>query len=97
MRLDAPISPRAEFEQALLEKLERALTGSELSNEELTAERGEELPLREAMSVISTDLLGAVDPSVAVGEVDAHQGHPGPEPGGGVGAGAEPDEPNGPA
>lgn len=89
-RLGAPVPPREEFARSLLDRLERALAASEdLSDEEIAAERAEELPLREAMSVISADPLASVDPSAVLGEVGAVDPT---EPGVDLGT-AEPPEP----
>ncbi len=69
-RLDAPVVPRPAFAQALLERLERELNGEVMSAEEIDAQQGEELPLREAMSVIRPDPLGPVDLGAVLGDVD---------------------------
>lgn len=69
-RLDSPVVPREAFARCLLERLERELTGEGMSAEEIDAECGEELPLREAMSVIITDPIGPVDLGAVLGDVE---------------------------
>ena len=69
-RLGAPVAPRDAFARCLWERLERELTGQGMSAQELEAESGEELPLREAMSVICTDPIGPVDLSAVLGDVE---------------------------
>jgi len=64
--LRAPVAPRDAFARSLLERLEGELAGTALSDDELDAQSGEELPLREAMSLIVPDPLGAPDPAVIV-------------------------------
>ena len=68
--LDSPVVPRDAFARCLLERLERELTGVGMSAEEIDAECGEELPLREAMSVIFTDPIGPVDLGAVLGDVE---------------------------
>lgn len=70
LRFDAPVAPRDAFARSLLERLERELTAEEMSDEEIHAQTGEELPLREAMSVITTDPIGPVDPGAVLGVVE---------------------------
>jgi len=74
-RLSLPVSPSETFAQALLERLEQLLYGGGLSPLELGSESGEQLPLREAMSVICPDPIGPVDPGAVLGNVE-----PGTEP-----------------
>lgn len=74
-RLSVPVSPSDTFARALLDRLEELLYGGGLSPVEIDSECGEQLPLREAMSVISTDPLGPVDPGAVLGDVE-----PGTEP-----------------
>ena len=69
-RLDTPVAPRELFARSLLERLERELRGESMSAADLEAESGEELPLREAMSVISTDPLGPGDFGAVLGDVE---------------------------
>ena len=69
-RLDAPVAPRDLFARSLLERLERELGGETMSAEEIDAQSGEELPLREAMSVICPDPIGPVDPGAVLGDVE---------------------------
>ena len=68
-RLDAPVAPRAEFARSLLKRLERELSGEAMSAEEIDAQQGDALPLREAMSVIRPDPLGPVDLGAVLGDV----------------------------
>jgi len=69
-RIDAPVQPFESFARSLLERLEHELAGEivdirdeqhrrgapGLSPEELERQGGEELPLREAMSVVDPNL-----------------------------------------
>ncbi len=71
-QLRLPVAPRAAFARTLLERLEAERAGPAVSAEELDAERGEELPLREAMSVIIPDPLTPVDPCPLPGDVELH-------------------------
>ena len=59
--LDAPVAPQDSFVRSLWERLERQLSGPAVSAAEIDAQRGEELPMREAMSLISPDPLGPAD------------------------------------
>ena len=70
-RLGAPVAPRDVFARSLLQRLERELHGEAMSAEEIDAESGEELPLREAMSVICTDAIGPVDLGAVLGDVQS--------------------------
>jgi hypothetical protein len=74
--LDTPVAPREAFARSLLQRLERELTGEGMSAEEIDAESGEELPLREAMSVICADPIGSVDLGAVLGDVE----QPGTQP-----------------
>ena len=69
-RLDSPVAPREAFARSLLARLERELTGAGMSADEIDAQCGEELPLREAMSVISTDPLGPADLGAVLGDLE---------------------------
>jgi hypothetical protein len=69
-RLDAPVAPGEAFAHSLLQRLERELTGAAMSDEDIDAQRGEELPLREAMSVICADPIGPVDLGAVLGDVE---------------------------
>lgn len=64
--ISAPVTPPASFTRSLLERLERELNGQGLSAEELDQEAGEELPYREAMSLIGVDPL-TFDPGLHLG------------------------------
>jgi len=68
-RIDSPVAPRDAFARSLLERLERELSGVAMSAEELDAESGEALPLREAMSVMCPDPIGPVDLGDVLGDV----------------------------
>lgn len=68
--LDAPVAPREAFARSLLQRLERELTGAAMSDEDIDAQSGEALPLREAMSVICTDPIGPVDLGAVLGDVE---------------------------
>lgn len=73
-RLNAPVAPRDAFARSLLERLEAELAGTAMSAEEIDAQSGEELPLREAMSVICPDPIGPVDPGAVLGDVEPGTG-----------------------
>ena len=75
-RLGAPVAPREAFARSLFHRLERELTGGAMSDEDIDAESGEELPLREAMSVICADPIGPVHPGAVLGDVE----QPGTQP-----------------
>jgi hypothetical protein len=60
--LSSPVAPREAFARSLLERLEAEMAGNALSSEELAAESGEALPMREAMTVITPDPITPLDP-----------------------------------
>jgi len=68
--LSVPVSPSEAFARSLLERLESLLPGGGLPAEEIDGESGEELPLREAMSVICPDPLHPVYPGAVLGDVE---------------------------
>ena len=68
--IDVPVAPSPSFSRSLLERLEAELTGKGLSVEELDKETGEELPYREAMSLIATDPLAGIDPGLHLGAAE---------------------------
>lgn len=70
--ISVPVTPSDSFAHCLLERLEGELTGQGLSVEELDQENGEELPYREAMSLLAVDPLTCVDPELHLD--DAVQG-----------------------
>lgn len=76
--ISLPVEPSAEFTRSLLERLEHELNGQGLSVEELDQETAEELPYREAMSLIGVDPLTCVDPGLHLGAAD--QGDSSPPP-----------------
>ena len=71
-QVSRPVSPSDAFAVSLLERLEELRSGAGLSAAEIEAEGGEELPLREAMSVIcpDPDPLVPVDPGAVLGNVE---------------------------
>jgi hypothetical protein len=69
--IGAPVAPSEVFARSLLARLERELAGAALTAEEIDAQVAEELPLREAMSVIRPDPLRPVDPGAVLGEVES--------------------------
>ncbi len=69
-QLDLPVAPSDAFARSLLERLEALLSGAGLSPEEIAGECGEQLPLREAMSVVCPDPLDPVDPGAVLGDVE---------------------------
>ena len=62
--ISVPVAPSESFASCLLERLEGELTGQGLSVEELDQESGEQLPYREAMSLIAVDPLTCVEPGL---------------------------------
>lgn len=73
--LDGPVAPPDPFTRSLLGRLERELVGAGLSPAELEGQAGEELPMREAMSMITPDPIGPVGPTLDLGAVE-----PDPDP-----------------